>query len=287
LVLAGLAARAPTLAEAHDNAQFRPTGPWSIDYADESCRLIRNFSDGHQDMSLYLVRYLPGPYIRLGVAGNTQIIGRSRPTAKYRYSADKKERISSLLEGQLGDGRKIVFLRSADILDAIPTPEQLQATEGTKLSWLVNEELAAARTVDSVELDGKFDFQLGPMEAPIKQLQSCIADLVTTSWGLDMNRMLHMSVRAKPLNNPQTWISSSDYPPEMLKARLEGVVAFRLIIDPQGSVSQCFVDVDKQGPFQISTCNAVKKHARFSPALDADGKPMPAIYTCSVQFRLF
>ena len=231
-----LTAHAPAWAKSSDTVLFQASSQWALEYADQSCRLIRNFTDGREEVTLAFERFLPGPELRLGIAGNALRARRSQTTIKFRYGP-------------------------------------------------VDEELAAASKIDSLSVGEDVEVRLGPMEAPLRALQTCIADLVA-DWGIDMERMAHATHQAEPINPPQSWMTSHDYPGEMLMRGRAGTVGFRLVVDEQGEVKHCFVDIDQPGPFEVATCNAVKKNARFKPALDVDGNPMPAIYSCSVHFVL-
>jgi protein TonB len=71
----------------------------------------------------------------------------------------------------------------------------------------------------------------------------------------------------------------------MLRQGRQGMVEFRLVVDEQGQVANCHVDLDTPGPFGEATCNAISRRARFKPALDAEGRPMRALYVCSVEFK--
>jgi hypothetical protein len=288
--LAALALAANAAASAESAETYRPAGPWAIDYADQSCRLARNFSDGNRTITLAFERFLAGPSLRLGIAGDDLKFGPTAHTLKFRYGPKGRERESQVLFANLSDGRQFHLITNAALLDPLASDDKAADTDRPKYSWRIEDELAAARKVDSVTVQGnfgsKFEASLGPMEAPIEALQACAADLMK-GWGLDMDRMAHATRLATPTENPQRWMSSSDYPREMLAHYRQGVVGLRVIVDENGGVKKCLVDIDKPGPFELATCNAVEKHARFTPALDAEGKPMPAIYTCQVVFRLF
>jgi hypothetical protein len=45
----------------------------------------------------------------------------------------------------------------------------------------------------------------------------------------------------QPVNNPAEWIMTNDYPSAALRAEATGIVGFRLLIDPQGAVSDCAI----------------------------------------------
>lgn len=283
IALAGSPA-VPVLAEGE--RPFEAAGPWRIDYGSQSCRLVRDFSDGTDTLSLGFERFLPGPGLRLVVAGDRELARRGT-TARFRYGPAGAEQRQKVYASTLSDGRPALVLRSAALLER-PSAGSPAETEGAPFSFFVGEELSAAEQVDSLRFTrgvrGNPVVILGPMRKPVEALQSCIADLMR-DWGLDMEQMVRMSRQAEPERPPQSWMDSADYPPEMLRQGRQGVVEFRLVVDERGQIATCHVDLDTPGPFGEATCNAIRRRARFKPALDADGKPMRALYVCSVDFR--
>jgi protein TonB len=64
-----------------------------------------------------------------------------------------------------------------------------------------------------------------------------------------------------------------------------GLVRFRLDVDPEGHVGACHVLKSIQSPdFEKITCDLIRKRARFKPALDASGKPTPSYYVNTVKW---
>jgi TonB family protein len=92
---------------------------------------------------------------------------------------------------------------------------------------------------------------------------------------------------AKPAGDPGAWIMVSDYPPAALRARQTGAVRFELRIDAAGRPTDCAIlessgsaDLDRQ------TCALMGQRARFSPALDAGGKPVASTWASRVRWAL-
>ena len=266
---------------------FKPTSPWAIEYADESCRLIRNFGEGGQKITLAFERFMPGLDVRLGVAGVKRSFAHT-DEAIFKYEPQGSEQKSALYVTELADGRDSILLRSAPF---IAQPENKHSTDKQRNRFLGSEqELAAASHIDRIAFTGgvagKPVVELGPMVEPLKALQSCTLDLMK-HWQIDERKLLTMSRQAEPVNSPGTWVTTEDYPAEMLRERRSGVVSFRLIVDEQGMVASCHTDIQPSGPFDTATCAALTKHARFKPALDSAGEPMRTLYANTVRFQLF
>ncbi len=84
---------------------------------------------------------------------------------------------------------------------------------------------------------------------------------------------------AAPLR-PTAWpfrlFSEDDYPAAARRAREQGRVTYRIEIGPDGRVSGCAVRWSSGSPsLDAATCRIVSRRARFAPARDSEGRPVP------------
>jgi hypothetical protein len=284
------AAFLPVAAAAADKPpqHFTPSGPWAMEYADQTCRLIRNFSDGTGVVTLAFEKNVLGPGLTLGLAGKALQVSRTVPMARFRYSGESRARASALLKTVLTDGRDSFLVTDVPL---VPIDQLRRIIRNTKpperLAALESAEMAAASKITSISFTYSFigdpAFEIGPMVAPLKALRACVVDLVK-SWGIDPQRMATMSHAAEAITAPRYWLSIDDYPDAMWREHKGGIVPFRLVIDEDGTVKDCLVIVEQRGPFEEAVCKAVGKRARFKPALDADKKPMRSYWMQVVNF---
>lgn len=91
----------------------------------------------------------------------------------------------------------------------------------------------------------------------------------------------------KPINNIWTWATINDYPSLALRMQLEGRTGALLTVSPAGLVTACSL-VQSSGVQMLDeiTCAVLSRRARFSPALNADGKPMEGSHHRGVQWRV-
>lgn len=75
------------------------------------------------------------------------------------------------------------------------------------------------------------------------------------------------------------WVTVDDYPMQALREGRGGTTIFALDVAANGKPTNCAItqssgwkDLDE------AACRLVMDHARFNPALDTDGRPMPTIY---------
>jgi TonB family protein len=81
--------------------------------------------------------------------------------------------------------------------------------------------------------------------------------------------------------------SIDDYPPEALRNGEQGTVGVRLDIDSTGRVSGCTVTQSAGSAILDSaTCRLLTSRARFTPATDAHGRPVPDVITTKITWRL-
>lgn len=90
--------------------------------------------------------------------------------------------------------------------------------------------------------------------------------------------------RAVAAINPSGWIRQSDIG-RLPDLRGDGIFTFSLLVNPEGRVEECTV-LKSSGSRQLDgqTCRTLQTRARFEPATDANGNPVSATYSSSVQF---
>lgn len=82
-------------------------------------------------------------------------------------------------------------------------------------------------------------------------------------------------------------ITAEDYPSGAIRRLEEGSATVRLTVSAEGRVTDCTV-VSSSGSAELdaTTCTLLSRRARFDPALDAQGRPIPATVTRRVSWDL-
>lgn len=119
------------------------------------------------------------------------------------------------------------------------------------------------------------------MDKPFAALGTCTDDLVT-SWGLDAKQQTALTTRPRPLNHPNTWIRSSNYPKAMLTRGKQALVSFRLMGAEPQPLARCSVPTTTRQ--SAISCGLLVRRARFSPALDAKNQAVPSYYLNTVRW---
>lgn len=78
-----------------------------------------------------------------------------------------------------------------------------------------------------------------------------------------------------------------DYPTSALREGREGTVHYQLVVATNGKAKSCQITQSSGYPdLDEETCKTMKKRVRFSPATDADGKPIEGVYNSKFSFRI-
>jgi len=137
-------------------------------------------------------------------------------------------------------------------------------------------EMAQARAASAVTLQIKgapdFAFALKTIPQLLSGLQACTADLMKY-WNMDAAKQEATATSAK--GDVRGVFSGDDYPWEALSRGQEGTARYLLLIDEKGGVAACHVLKPSGVPvLDAMGCVVIQKRAKFTPAKDANGKPM-------------
>jgi hypothetical protein len=270
---------------------LKPTSAWNVDYADDRCRLMREFGAGKDQVFAIFDRYGPDDEFRLTLAGKPFQRPQDGGRAIVQFGPAEAEQQREFYQGNLGELPALVFHSQMRV--APPTPSELAAIEKAKGDdWIVLAPVGSAResaignlTVGK-PLRRKVTLEIGSMQRPFEALGKCVDDLITT-WGINVERHRTLTQRVRPLVSPGRWIVANDYPFKMLSAGQPAIVEFRLSVDAEGRPSACKIQsTTRPAEFDEAVCSALMKRARFAPALDAEGKPLASYYRSTVRFQL-
>lgn len=94
-------------------------------------------------------------------------------------------------------------------------------------------------------------------------------------------------VAARPLGNPQSWVTTEDYPPAAAREGVTGLTGVRVSINSDGRVTGCTVTASSGSQLLDDTaCRLITKRARFAPARGEDGQPGEGSFTTRFRWQL-
>ncbi len=90
---------------------------------------------------------------------------------------------------------------------------------------------------------------------------------------------------ATPKGNPGSWATTNDYPSRALREERAGVTGFRVSVTADGRAGDCTVTSSSGSPdLDEATCSNVTRRARFTPAMNGEGKPTTGSYSGRIRW---
>lgn len=185
----------PSLASAAAPAPLilKPTSAWQVDYADERCRLARQFGEGKQAVFLIMDRFAPTDSLRLTISGQLVRTFLTKGDAYIQFGPNEQQQQLAFLKGNIGEDPGLVFTSSARI--APPS-----ATEALEMKNAEDDEEVVLRPISEDRqkavrhlrvgkpLRKPVMLETGSMRAPLAALNTCIDNLLI-SWGVDVENI--------------------------------------------------------------------------------------------------
>ena len=287
-----IAAASPAAAQSSkDPLVLKPSSAWHVDYADDRCRLARQFGEGDEQVYAFFDRYGPSEYFRLTVAGKPVKTSVEKADAAVQFGPSEAQQEILFFNGNLGKQPALLFAGSVRVAPATAS-EFAAATKRDDDDRIDFAPISEARQKAIRYLSiGKplrraVTLETGSMRAPFAALDKCIDNLMT-NWGIDTEKHKTLTRKLKPQQSPGKWVVSSDYPLDMLASGQPAIVEFRLSVGVDGIPTACYIQsTTRPKEFDDAVCKSVMRRARFDPALDADGKPLVSYYRNTVRFQL-
>lgn len=265
------------------------TSKWEMQYNDDSCSLIAKFSEGDSEVLMVLTRTAPTDWFEMKLYGKMLRHGAialpidvafgDQPLVKYQgmhattTSTNKSrtgETHTAIVPSLRIDGWKFPTKPTADLSVPAISAQQEQLVKS------ISFKMPGAKV---------YRLQTESLGPPFAAMRACPDDLLR-HWGYDPAVQATLSRSAIPTENPGRWIRSSDFPSKPLSQGMNGYVRFRLDVDETGKVAGCRV-LYRTNPDEFAdlSCQLITKRAKFTPALDARGKPVKSYYINQIRWQ--
>ena len=265
---------------------LEPSSDWTLWAREDVCRVVREFGTGDQKVIAQFEKSGPASALSLLLAGNPVAFpdrGRDLEAALGPANQVNTFPFGAVMRGEATGPASLPTLLIGSIEGSIrpagTPPEsnlQLMPKNFSDISWL---------SIGYTGGKGTVVLQLQNMKEPLSSLRRCTMSLLR-SWGFDPGNPETMpAVPPMPRGDPGNWLSSADYPADDRRIGHSAVINFRLMIDANGKATACHVQSTTIGEsFRNATCKLIMKRARFSPGLNAGGKPVASWYENSVRW---
>lgn len=298
--LLAFAALTPLLIAAAEPVRLQPSSPWVLNYAENSCRLIRTFGEGPTKTVFQLESAAPGEMDMLVIG---RPLGTSAEEVPARFLPVGGEPMKGSVAKATQSGEPAILWHSVNLLpdDVLERLEKEFDKKGLRpgvrpppnnlaeMASVKAQHLEFAAKIREVEIQARRNrpviIETGSLGAPIKLFDHCGQDSLR-DWGVDPELEAKIVRRAWSPAVSQ-WFKANDYPADMMRQGKESVVKVRLLVDASGKVTKCTSLSHFDAPqFNKLVCANFMKRAKFEPAELADGTKVPSYYINNVVFRM-
>ena len=254
---------------------LQPNEDWVLRQQSDRCRVSRTFGSDENTVTVYLDQATAGPFYNLTLIGRPfrNPYGRA---INVQFGPDEPPSLRSYIQATSSKGRPSltmfgVTLTPPQIVDGASFPvedlsrERLDAITHVRL-WM--------SIVEPVRLN------IGPLGDILMKQRECASILAG---------QLQFAERIHPpkLVNPGELGRQIRYPAYLLRNEMDGLVKFRLTVDENGKPTFCSIlDSTRPQLFDDEVCLSLLRHAKFTGATDAVGKPIASQFTSAVRFAV-
>lgn len=268
------------LAEREDAKVLQPLSPWNVDYADNYCRLGRIFGTDDDRHLLLLGQHGPVPHFSLTLAG-----GEVEQYSEARQLFIGLKRNEPMKIQERFDRAEMATLGPALIITKVQLKEEEEEPDHPRSLGI---DLDEADAVDRVVLrsgESVLSFETQNMRAAFQALNDCTSDLLR-AWGLEPEK--HKSYTPPNWQNERRVARRLQqiYPRAALRAGESGIFRLRVIVEEDGSISDCFIENSTAVETLDSPACEMMHRAKFEPARDKDGIAMRSFYTTTITYRV-
>jgi hypothetical protein len=288
----------PLLTGAAEPLRLTPSTPWEVNYAENSCRLNREFGTGDNKVVLGFESEVPGRMDMI-VLGKPMSTGSEQVPASFLPARGEPQKGNT---AQSPKGPVVLWshisLLPDDVIERLEKEEKAKgARKGVRPPPLDLAEIAQIKAAQQSFADSTSAIQIVPRKSrpvilqtgslgpAMKAFDKCSRDSLR-DWGIDPDLDDQIVRPVWPIN-VRSWFSPSDYPEAMRRTGDEADIKLRLLVDAAGRPTKCtVVSRFKEKSFDKVVCDVVMRRARLEPAELADGTKVPSYYYNHVIFRM-
>jgi outer membrane biosynthesis protein TonB len=241
----------------------QPNAAWVVDYGETACTALRTYGRADRPTTLAFRPSPNGSIVRVMVARP----GKAPPPSHFAVKTNVDPagaRLTGLRFGS-SDGKTELTWINIDraALDALPAAGEMAITG----KGMIDER-----------------FAVPGIAAVLKSLDTCNGDL-RAHWNAGQAAAAQLTRRAATVTPLFRLISNSDYPQQALQEGEGGLSQIVLLVDEKGKAKDCMIEQTSGiASLDAMACGVFLRRAKFTPALDAAGKPTRDIFFSRIKW---
>lgn len=257
---------------------LEPTSDWTLQAEPDRCRITRDFGEGDNRTTLSLEKGLSGTGFNLVVVGS-QVAKPYSDWVRFQFGPDEKVNNRKFVAGKAPNGKPMATIPSATFAPRVEEEYRTFAEDKLDKGRLGAIETLAIKLVAAAP----FELKIGAMDLQMIALSRCMDERRAE---FAVEHAAYAS-HAQPTGNPGTWITSADYSLDLFRSAVGAPIEFSLSVDDQGTPNFCEIKPSTRPQRTDETpCAILLQRARFSPALNKAGEPVPDIWSSRIRFQV-
>jgi len=254
---------------------------WQIHQDAESCRAVRVFGTGEDRVFLSIRTFGPGSAVALTVASPTLPKDPSTPReVLVSWDTDQQEMRRVGLLGMAGTLPTLTVQLASRPVTAF--------YKGLAEHWVayVSSVDPTAQTI-RLQIPGAppLTLRMESLQVPLAQLAQC-ENAQLDKWGFGKDYAARIA-SGPELLDPDSLEDLLYYPKTALMNHVGGLLQLRLKVDAEGKIAECTAQESPGRSFAADSCTSLRRHARFTPARDRDGRAVEGFAQLSITFARF
>jgi len=235
----------------------QPTGKWTVSYEDSMCVLSRTYGPVQIGFKPVTFGEVADVLIIIDTKGPGYRLGRGRLVLRPGEAA---------IEGRVRSW-KVPDADKRVIALEVPRSSLPQIAAATELAISADEQ-----RITIAQINGPKAF--AALDACESDLTAVFQPNIEASTDAPEPEPI-VADPAFSSGQPARWLTQDDYPAEAVRLRLEGTTVARWIIGTDGRVKKCLVTERSDHPgLDAVVCKMLGERGRYSPARDANGRPI-------------
>lgn len=280
-------------AQAGDERIAPVTGSnWIVDFGEQRCRLLREFGDSERPTILMVDKLFPGQTVSITIAGPDVRLFTARTEVGLRFGPTSAEPVKvRSAAARFDDYGRALFLPSFAIGPPSTSHPSLDSAAGNSafdVKGLPQFDLDYVKSIEWLEISRRSNslvLELPQMGEALRLLDQCTQDFLTY-WDLDLEGHKTMTRLAEPINIEEIARKIQKvYPMQAVMAGEQASVNMRIIVDADGSITECAInDISATRYIKSNACDVFGDRAMFAPAEDSSGNAMKSYFNVTILY---
>ncbi len=277
-----------------------PTSQWIVQSSDETCRVVRQFGEKGNPVTLSFEQAAPRVPLSMVATGGPLHVPtlRTRAPVTADFTGIDLAHFVADVAAKTEGGRDLLIWRAVTFRPSGKVAGGPGGRRGrgggggavpvdVQQKWRA-EAYARERAVQALEIHmgrGGDDVRLetGPMAGAMGALRSCM-DRQLATWGLDPAKERTIVFAPVAQTRPDTWLEFAGAPRPALRRDEQSPVTVRLLLDANGKVTGCKANSPRDGSaYEKALCDHVAQSAVIIPAKTADGTPVSSYLITTIR----